>query len=178
MLVCRDCKVERHLYTMTTKEYYEKNKEKSREYQRKYRKEHPEKQKEYKRRYLEKHGKEDRERRNKRARELKRIRPATEQSKQKDRELYRAKRRMVLDHYGKVCHCCQEDKYEFLAIDHINGGGNKHKKEIGRGERILAWLIRNNYPEGFRVLCHNCNQALGHYGFCPHQNPEPTNLAP
>ena len=74
----------------------------------------------------------------------------------------------VFEHYGKVCACCGEDKIEFLAIDHINGGGTKHRKEVGSGIHLYQWLRRNNYPEGFRVLCHNCNQALGTYGYCPH----------
>ena len=27
---------------------------------------------------------------------------------------------------------------------------------------------KNNYPEGFQVLCSNCNFAKGKYGSCPH----------
>jgi len=30
------------------------------------------------------------------------------------------------------------------------------------------------YPTGFRVLCHNCNQAIGLYGYCPHKTPRTT----
>jgi hypothetical protein len=33
---------------------------------------------------------------------------------------------------------------------------------------MYAYLIRNNFPEGYRVLCHNCNQSLGYFGYCPH----------
>jgi hypothetical protein len=25
------------------------------------------------------------------------------------------------------------------------------------------------YPPGFRVLCHNCNMAIGLFGVCPHE---------
>lgn len=81
-------------------------------------------------------------------------------------------RKLVLKYYGNKCECCGEDKFEFLALDHINGGGGKHRKEIG-GD-ITLWLIRHNFPEGFRILCHNCNQALGCYGYCPH-NTQTTN---
>lgn len=80
----------------------------------------------------------------------------------------RIKRRWrVLSHYGGRCACCGEDKYEFLAIDHINGGGTQHraKEKISNLDR---WLINNNFPEGFRILCHNCNMAIGLYGYCPH----------
>lgn len=57
-----------------------------------------------------------------------------------------------------------------MAIDHTQGGGKRHraklKTEGGRG--FYHWLIKNGFPEGFRVLCHNCNNALGFYGYCPH----------
>lgn len=77
-------------------------------------------------------------------------------------------RRKVLEHYGLKCECCGEEIYEFLTIDHINGGGNKHKKEIGK-KVIYKWLIDNDFPEGYRTLCYNCNCSIGHYGYCPHQ---------
>jgi len=61
---------------------------------------------------------------------------------------------------------------EFLTIDHINGGGNKQKQEIGgAGIKLYLWMKRNNYPSGFQVLCMNCNFAKGKYGICPHQRP-------
>lgn len=81
-------------------------------------------------------------------------------------------RKKVLDHYGGRCACCKEDRYEFLAIDHINGGGNRHRKTLGRhASKFAQWIIKNNYPPGYRVLCHNCNQSIGLYGYCPHQGP-------
>jgi len=70
--------------------------------------------------------------------------------------------------YGWNCACCDEDQYEFLTIDHIGGGGSKHRREIG-SRRLYSWLADHNYPEGFQVLCHNCNMAIGFYGHCPHQ---------
>lgn len=82
----------------------------------------------------------------------------------------KAARETVLKHYGNKCACCGEDKAEFLAIDHINGNGRKHRKEVG--PHIASWLVRNNFPDGFRLLCHNCNQSLGIYGYCPHQKPK------
>ena len=78
-------------------------------------------------------------------------------------------RQNVINHYGGSCACCGESRYEFLAIDHINGGGKQHIKSIG-DNRLAKWIKRNNYPEGFRILCHNCNMSYGLYGFCPHNN--------
>lgn len=76
----------------------------------------------------------------------------------------------VLCHYSAdppFCACCRESQYEFLSIDHIDGGGAQHRKEIGSG--LYAWLRRNGFPKGFRVLCHSCNQSIGAYGYCPHE---------
>lgn len=72
--------------------------------------------------------------------------------------------------YGGHCDCCGEDRHEFLAIDHINGGGKKHRAEIGVGigAGFFRWLRNQNYPSDFRVLCHNCNFAFGNFGYCPH----------
>lgn len=82
------------------------------------------------------------------------------------------KRKMqALEAYGRVCACCGEDRPEFLALDHIHGGGNqKRKKGQLAGTPLYKALRLQGYPQGeFRVLCHNCNLSLGFYGYCPHQ---------
>lgn len=76
----------------------------------------------------------------------------------------------IINHYGGKCKCCGETSKEFLAIDHINGCGTKQRKKIGGGVNFYNWIKRNNFPNTLRVLCHNCNQSLGFYGYCPHQN--------
>lgn len=86
------------------------------------------------------------------------------------RERSKKNRVEVINNYGGKCACCSESILEFLSIDHINGGGKQHRKEIGGGgNTFYRWLKRNNYPEGFRVLCNNCNMSIGFYGYCPHQ---------
>lgn len=87
------------------------------------------------------------------------------------RLLTRRQRNQVLDHYGRRCACCGEGHEEFLTIDHVNGDGAQHLTTAGyryRGPQLYGWLIRNDFPEGFRTLCFNCNFALGHHGYCPH----------
>lgn len=79
-------------------------------------------------------------------------------------------RNLILEYYsnGKIkCACCNEGEIKFLGIDHINGGGTKHRKSIKTN--IYSWLKKNNFPTGFQVLCYNCNLAKGFYGKCPHQ---------
>jgi hypothetical protein len=70
-----------------------------------------------------------------------------------------------------VCKCCGESNMAFLSIDHINGRGTQHRKEIRiqSGIRFYFWLRRNNFPLGYQVLCHNCNQGKWAYGECPHK---------
>jgi hypothetical protein len=79
----------------------------------------------------------------------------------------------ILSHYsGGVpkCACCGEQNMAFLSIDHIEGGGNKQRHELkrGGGRSFYRWLRDNGYPSGYRVLCMNCNSALGLRGHCPH----------
>lgn len=74
----------------------------------------------------------------------------------------------VINHYGGKCECCGEKEILFLTIDHINGGGNNHRKIIGYS-KLYYWLKKNNYPKGYRVLCFNCNCVLGFTDVCPHK---------
>ena len=78
----------------------------------------------------------------------------------------------VLRHYsGDVpsCSCCNEPRIEFLCLDHVDGGGNKQRATLKRsGTMFYSWIRRNNFPSGFRVLCHNCNMSMGSFGYCPH----------
>ncbi len=69
-------------------------------------------------------------------------------------------KREVMEAYGGCkCSHCPETDLRFLEIDHIDGGGRKHlREEIGSGgHNFYQWLKRNNYPNGFRVLCRTCN---------------------
>lgn len=70
--------------------------------------------------------------------------------------------------YGGKCACCGEGHPAFLCVDHVNGGGNQHRKTIGNV--LYRWLAKNGYPEGFRVLCWNCNNGRDvNGGVCPHE---------
>lgn len=76
----------------------------------------------------------------------------------------------VLYHYSNgimECRCCHENCYDFLTIDHVNNDGAEHRRKINGS--LYRWLIKNNFPEGYQVLCYNCNCAKGNYGKCPHE---------
>jgi len=74
---------------------------------------------------------------------------------------------------GWKCKCCGETEKVFLTIDHINNDGAIMRKSgihPKGGTSFYAWLRKNNFPEGFQVLCMNCQfgKKLNN-GICPHQ---------
>lgn len=85
-----------------------------------------------------------------------------------ERNRNREIKKEIMAHYGGKCECCGEDRIEFLSIDHVNGGGNKHRKELGNVS-FYGWLRKQSFPGGYRVLCMNCNFSIGAYGHCPHE---------
>ena len=79
----------------------------------------------------------------------------------------------VLSHYsnGKPkCACCGWDKdMDGLSIDHKYGRKNtKHPKGMSSGP-LYRHIKKEVYPDEYRVLCLNCNAAIGHHGKCPHE---------
>jgi hypothetical protein len=81
----------------------------------------------------------------------------------------------VLGHYSNQtfqCRCCGESERDFLVIDHIDGHGNEHRKQVfgrmGGGYAFYHWLIKHGYPAGFQVLCFNCNMSKAKHGACVH----------
>lgn len=90
---------------------------------------------------------------------------------ERERNRHAAYRNIVVEAYGKVCACCGESETLFLEIDHENNDGFKHRKEIGTSARALVyWLIQHDFPDGFQLLCSNCNQGKKRNGgICPHQ---------
>lgn len=65
----------------------------------------------------------------------------------------------VLTNGEGTCRWCGHGDIDVLTIDHIHGGGGKHRRELGfyGGGRFYTWLIKRDYPEGYQVLCFNCN---------------------
>lgn len=90
-------------------------------------------------------------------------------------EHVRRLRRKAYEAYGgPKCACCGETEPLFLSIDHVNGGGNAHRKAIKAageaGGGFYQWLKKKGYPPGFQVLCQNCNVGKWRNGgVCPHQ---------
>lgn len=164
------------------REYYERNKDRLKEHAKEYwkRPEVRKRRKAYyeknKKRLYQKHREwvaANKERSN----ELSRHYYARNKAKFRERhKLYAQKlKREVLTHYGgdpPKCACCGEKHLVFLTIDHIQGNGSEHRKKVCGGKggiNFYCWLRKNNYPDGFQVLCWNCNAAKSILGYCPHQ---------
>jgi hypothetical protein len=99
-----------------------------------------------------------------------------ERSKMRLKKLQLQYRFEVLIHYGgnpPKCSCCGEDNILFLTIDHIHGGGESDRKKL-KGSNFYKYLIDKCFPDGFQVLCSNCNMAKGRnkVQFCPVHHPE------
>ena len=109
------------------------------------------------------------------------------QKKNREKPENKENRLKVLQYYSKhlsnsnipCCNCCGEDSHiEFLTIDHIAGKQEMNTepelKELKytsklSGTSLVIWIKKNNFPKGFQILCHNCNQTKGYYGKCPHE---------
>jgi hypothetical protein len=65
----------------------------------------------------------------------------------------------VLGYYSPnlCCDICKENIYEFLALDHKFNNGAEHRRRCGSSFAVYLDIKNNNYPDGYRVLCHNCN---------------------
>ena len=79
-------------------------------------------------------------------------------------------RSKVIAGYGGKCVCCEDTNVEFLSIDHKNNDGAEKRRLGERAYTLYRKLIKEGFPkEDYQLMCHNCNFSKGHYGYCPHQ---------
>lgn len=87
----------------------------------------------------------------------------------RETKYYRKWQGLAIAAYGGKCECCEETEPKFLEIDHVNGGGSRQRR-VEKDPEAFYRRIATARPEGFRVLCSNCNH--GRYrngGECPHK---------
>ncbi len=80
---------------------------------------------------------------------------------------YMRRKERVIAHYSnntRICKHCGFSDMMALSIDHVNGGGEAHRKLINKksGNEFYWWLIDQNFPDGYQVLCMNC-QSIKRY---------------
>lgn len=99
--------------------------------------------------------------------------------KDRQRNYKRDLRQRVITAYGGKCVCCGEARYVFLELDHVNGDGADHRRQL-KGispekttgmSKIYIDLIRKGFPSGCQVLCANCHRAKTVGVVCPHKTP-------
>ncbi len=100
-----------------------------------------------------------------------------EQKSRWSRNRIRNVKEAIFAHYGQVCACCGEKESKFLTIDHVNGDGHVDRKKGLSGHGLWRVVLNSGCPDSFRILCMNCNHAMGVWGMCPHGNlpPQRTN---
>ena len=85
-----------------------------------------------------------------------------EQKSEADKAYYRnyrrRKRRDVIDKLGGQCIQCGFGDWRGLQIDHVNGGGSKHRKEFANVWTYYKHIHENLDSGDYQVLCANCNQ--------------------
>ena len=69
-------------------------------------------------------------------------------------------------HMGGNVHVAENLSQSFSPSTTLTGGGTKHRKEVNG--KVYEELRRLGFPEGYRVLCWNCNWAYRLNGYCPH----------
>ena len=80
---------------------------------------------------------------------------------------YRQKiRQQVLTAYGNKCNCCSST--QALQVDHVNGNGRQHRKELGGSStQVYRHITKTNFPPEFQLLCKVCNYAKDTHTSCP-----------
>jgi hypothetical protein len=173
---CKECQ------SIENRQRYAMNAEDRRERRRSYYQENAEAQREARRNYHQEHREEENEASRGRAAQWRlanpgRAREAVRRSYEANRDKYlgRMRRRaaqrkaLVLAHYGEECACCGTTAR--LSIDHIDGGGGAHRRELygdprKGGGQFIDWLISNGFPSGYQILCVPCNTSKGERERC------------
>ncbi len=88
-----------------------------------------------------------------------------EQHKKACLALYYRYKKLVFEHYSTgtpfCCKSCGFNDERALSIDHIDGRGAAHRKQLN-GVNLCKWLVKEGYPEGYQILCMNCQFIKRH----------------
>lgn len=86
-----------------------------------------------------------------------------------DHRRRRSLRDQVLDRYGRACACCGERDPDLLTLDHLGDGAEERRFNRLRGPTAqLRFVVKQGLPDGYQILCWNCNVAKLDSGACPH----------
>jgi len=132
--------------------YYQANRECIGIRAKKWREEH----KEQRRAYLQQYYKDNKERAQ--------VYDRTHLQKLARRETLHRLKLNILSYYSNpsglpICNNCGEQDIDVLCVDHVNGGGHQEHLRLKRnGSSFYGWLVKSGYPNGYQILCYNCNK--------------------
>lgn len=69
-------------------------------------------------------------------------------------------RRNIIERLGGKCVKCGFSDIRALQIDHVRGGGNKEREELGSNRAMYVKIIKeieDGVVGNYQVLCANCN---------------------
>ena len=69
-----------------------------------------------------------------------------------------SRKRLIIEHYSRGtvrCNKCNTDDIHALTIDHVDKS-IRTEFQYRSGDNLYRELINKNYPDGFQVLCANC----------------------
>ncbi len=112
------------------------------------------------------------------------------ENRAKAKEFADESRLKILQTYSKrlsnsnipCCKCCGKNSHvDFLSIDHIAGKKQMDSEpelvKLGYSSKLTSgslrkFLIENDFPPYFQILCHNCNSAknFSKHNKCPLEN--------
>ena len=103
---------------------------------------HVEERKEYMRKYAEEHKE-----------------SIVPYKKEKARIAWLTLKEPIFERLGKVCIQCGYSNQGALQIDHINGGGSEHRRQITGPSKYYQEILADPLiEEHYQILCANCNQ--------------------
>lgn len=152
------------------KKYYRQNRERIANWQKAFYKRNKQRISQYNKHYNETHkkqlskkGKEYREKN--REEVIKRRRESSRKFKEKHGISYqtynnRKIKKEIFELLGNKCVVCGFDDWRALQIDHVKGGGTRHKKLFGKGQRRFYRVILTEIQGGskdYQLLCANHN---------------------
>ena len=65
------------------------------------------------------------------------------------------------------CTNCGLPFYEVLQVHHLGNNGKKHREKIHKGTSIHRFIIKQNFPTDYLVLCSNCHDFWHKEGQLP-----------
>lgn len=84
-------------------------------------------------------------------------------------------KQQAIERYGGACDCCGEDTMSFLTLTEKELQKEEPKQQgwYSAGFTLARYVIKHDFPDGYIVLCFNCEAGRVQNGICPHKDELP-----